>query len=443
MWKVGGNVRRKLVRASITTIALTTVASSTVAGSSGALAAPVAPSADPDPAVSGESDLAAKDLAARRGITLADAQQRISWQARAPQLGQAVAKSLGARFGGVWIDAKSDRVKVGTVGDAAAAVRTAAANAGLAAATDAVLVRFSWTELADHNSWLGAQIAGVNTKDANVMLSAGIRTDINAVQLVVPAEGQLTAAQQALVEEAKRKIGPALTVVTHGTGRAETQSCSLSDCDPPLRGGVRIWNSVSGGRVGCTTGFTGQDANGTLFMFTAGHCVRTADTQDNWTAEFADGSTHVVGPRANSVFGPQGDAAVLKVTNPGGWKLPSATVLVGGGPNIDRNENYKIASTGGFKVNQTVCVSGATTVKTMCGTVTSVDETVTYPREGVTVKGLAFSTACTSPGDSGGAVFAANTALGLVSGGFDGQCKSILQPIQGAEKLMGVSVLHA
>jgi hypothetical protein len=432
-------MRRKLIRAGVTTIALTTVASSAVAGSPAAMAAPQSPTAaDPDPAVAGEADLGARDLAARRGIPLAEAQQRMSWQQMAPRLAREVSTKLGARFGGIWIDAKSDRLKVGVVGDGAAAVRSAASGVGLAAATDPVPVTFALSDLQGHNKWLGEQIAAVNTKDASVMLSAGIRTDLNTVVLHVPAGG-LTAAQQALVDTAKRRIGTALKIdITQDKKRVAPMSCSANDCDPPLRGGVEITNS---GWM-CTSGFTGQDANGAFYLFTAGHCVSEPETADDWTAWFPNGSSHVVGPSANSAYGLNGDAAVLKVTNPGGWKLPSATVLVTDGPNIQRNENYKVTSDGGFLVGQTICVTGARTQKSNCGSIKEVDQTVTYTT-GVTIKGLAHGTACTNPGDSGGPVFTSNTALGLIVAGYEGRCDSFYQPIQTAENLFGVSVLHA
>src|SRR4029450_5430754 len=101
-------MRRKLIRAGVTTIALTTVASSAVAGSPAAMAAPQSPTAaDPDPAVAGGAGLAARGRAARGGIPLAEAQQRMSWQQMAPRLAREVSTKLGARFGGIWIDAKS------------------------------------------------------------------------------------------------------------------------------------------------------------------------------------------------------------------------------------------------------------------------------------------------------------------------------------------------
>jgi len=284
----------------------------------------------------------------------------------------------------------------------------------------------------------------VNTNDASVVLSAGIRTDLNAVMLHVPATG-LTTAQQALVEEAKKRIGPALKIDATADGaRATRMGCSMNDCDPPLRGGMEIHNPVSSTTVAvCTTAFTGQDANGAFYVFTAGHCVDSRQTADNWTAQFSsDGSTHVVGPSAGFRNDLQGDFAVLKLSNPSGWKMPSATVLVNGGVNIDRNENYKITSDGGFAVGQTICQTGARTVKSNCGSIKEVNQTITFD-DGHTTGGMAVGTTCAQRGDSGGPVFSANKALGLISGGSESQCITVYQPIQTAEKVLGVSVLRA
>jgi len=56
---------------------------------------------------------------------------------------------------------------------------------------------------------------------------------------------------------------------------------------------------------------------------------------------------------------------------------------------------------------------------------------------------MAVGTTCAQRGDSGGPVFSANKALGLISGGSESQCITVYQPIQTAEKVLGVSVLRA
>jgi hypothetical protein len=77
---------------------------------------------------------------------------------------------------------------------------------------------------------------------------------------------------------------------------------------------------------------------------------------------------------------------------------------------------------------------------TSCGRVFATDVTVTY-RDGPTVRHLANALYCTSRGDSGGPIFAGNTAYGIVSGmSLDSPCTSYYQGIRGAENLMNVNV---
>lgn len=71
----------------------------------------------------------------------------------------------------------------------------------------------------------------------------------------------------------------------------------------------------------------------------------------------------------------------------------------------------------------------------------ALNATVNYA-EG-SVSGLIQTNVCAEPGDSGGSLFAGNTALGLTSGG-SGNCSSggttFFQPVTEALSVYGVSV---
>ncbi|MBC3992345.1 trypsin-like serine protease, partial [Streptomyces sp. AC563] len=73
--------------------------------------------------------------------------------------------------------------------------------------------------------------------------------------------------------------------------------------------------------------------------------------------------------------------------------------------------------------------------------VTALDATVNY-QEG-TVEGLIQTTVCAEPGDSGGSLFAGDTALGLTSGG-SGNCGSggetFFQPVTEALQATGTQI---
>jgi hypothetical protein len=445
-------LRRLLCAAAVATAlvglmpAAAAVAAAPTAAERAAVAAaartPVPATAAP-PAAPADVDLAVRDLAADRGISLGEAQRRIGWQRLAPDLARDAAARLGDRFGGVWIDtADNDRVKIGVVGwnagDGAAAwgdaaVRGAAAAKGLAAAVDPVAVRHSLAELERGNAWLAGRLVAVNA-GAGATLTAGIRPDRNAVELQLPAAGTLTAAQRGLVDEARLRLGSALLVGAYA-GRATARACAYPYCDPPLRGGIRITNS---GR-GCTGAFIARSrVDSALYQFTAGHCVAGGFT-DSWSTRFTNGSTHVVGPRHNSRFASNGDMAILRINNPAGW-TPRAWVYVTAGPDTTTDTTYHLSSDGASTVGMRICTTGAFFGRSDCGTVTQLGVTATYG--GVTVTGLGRGSFCGTGGDSGAPMYASHVAFGLQTAGFS-QCDSLYQGITAAENAMNVNVLHA
>jgi hypothetical protein len=394
----------------------------------------VAPAAATAPPTTTGADLAARDLAADRGIDLAEAQRRIAWQAMAPRLAEEASARLGDRFGGVWIDTTdNDRVKLGVVGGGYDAARLAATAAGLAAATDTVAVRRSLRELERGNAWLGARIAVVNA-GAAATLTAGIRTDLNAIELQLPHAGALTAAQRALVDQARRRLGDALRVGMYA-GQAVARACAYPYCDPPLRGGIRITNS---GRP-CTGAFIARSrVDSVLYQFTAGHCIAGGFT-DNWSTRFTNGSSHVIGPRHNHRFASSGDMAILRINNPSGWQLPRAVVYVTSGPDTTADQTYHISSDGTSSVGMRICTTGGSYGRSDCGTVTQLGVTATY--NGVTVRGLGRGSFCGTGGDSGAPMYASHVAYGLQVAGFS-ECDSLYQGIQASEDAMNVNVLH-
>jgi hypothetical protein len=394
--------------------------------------AEAAPSPSPVPV---GADLAVTSLAADRGISVAEAAVRIGWQDKAPLLAGQLRTLLGPRFGGLWIDpASGDRIKVGLTESRVdeTSARSASAKQGLGDAVDTVQVDNSLGTLESIDAMLADALDGVN-KGADWPLSAGLRPDINAVQLDVPVRTLLTPAQQSLVDSTVARFGSAVRVVTVHN-RAQARACSYPFCDPPLRGGIRISNSG----VGCTGAFIARSrSDGRLFQFTAGHCARAAS--DAWSTRFANGSIHVIGPVHNYVFSGSGDMAILTINNPSGWS-PAARVFVTASPDTTRNENYAIRADSGSTVGMRICTTGGFYGRSDCGTVTQLGVTVTYG--GVTVRGLGRGTFCGTGGDSGAPMYASNTAYGLQVAGFS-ECDSLYQGIRAAEDALNVNVAHS
>lgn len=93
-------------------------------------------------------------------------------------------------------------------------------------------------------------------------------------------------------------------------------------------------------------------------------------------------------------------------------------------------------------MGQSVRRSGSTT-GLRSGSVTGLNATVNYGSSGI-VYGMIQTNVCAEPGDSGGALFAGSTALGLTSGG-SGNCRTggttFYQPVTEALSAYGATVL--
>jgi hypothetical protein len=286
--------------------------------------------------------------------------------------------------------------------------------------------------LKEASAWLADRLAKVNRR-APQPLVAGMRTDENFVELELPRNGNLTARQRALVRRARKRYGDAVRLGFYER-KPRARACSYPHCDPPLRGGIRIFDSIGA----CTGGFLGRGrSDGRLYQFTAGHCRLL---NDNWSTNFANGTTSkVIGPFQNAVWSGSGDAGILRVLDPAGWNA-RAWVFVTSGPDTNRQENYPIRSDSTSVIGMRICTTGASYGRSDCGRVTQLGVTATYSLR--TVSGLGRASFCGVSGDSGSPMYAFNVAYGLQVSGFS-ECDSLYQGIRGAENLMNVNVSHS
>jgi hypothetical protein len=378
-------------------------------------------------------------LAHDRGISLAEAEQRLGWQSIAPDLAERLDSALGDRFGGVWIDVHDgDRVKVGVTGQvdstSAAVIQRTATGLGLSEGYDAVPVRRSASRLTQDVTQVGDEIARVND-GAPTGVAAGVRTDLNALQLDVPP-GPLTDAQTSLVASLQRQLGDELVMVTAPT-TYDAYACVHPNCDPPLRAGVRI-NSPTFGS--CTAGFTAQGrADNKMYLITAGHCAW--NDYGNWSANLANGSASVIGPVSVWQFNANGDAAILAINDVAGW-MPQGLVDVTAGPETTANDTYTIHNDKLSIVGMRICMTGAGSATSRCGQVTELDFTISYG--GPTVHHLGRASVCAHLGDSGAPMYANHHAYGILVAGQDkDNCDILYQGIRGAEDLLNVHILTA
>jgi streptogrisin D len=188
---------------------------------------------------------------------------------------------------------------------------------------------------------------------------------------------------------------------------------------PFIAGGDAIYN----GPWRCSLGFNVASADGTAYALTAGHCTSTGQ---DWTGP----GGRFLGWRAGSSF-PGNDYGIIRYAD--GWDRPGGVYMYDG-------TVRDINGAADPYVGQNVERSGSTTGR-HGGVVTGLNVTVNY-QEG-SVYGLIATNVCAEPGDSGGALFAGNTALGLTSGG-SGNCTSggqtFFQPVVEAMYNYGVWV---
>lgn len=430
------------MRLAVALLAVGAVLTGGVTPVAGARPAPVVEPSGP----SGPVDPVTADIMRERGVSLGEAQRRTEWQRRAETLQATAATELGSdSFGGVWMGLDDDRVKLGVVGGATGpntASARAVTRSGLDDGADVVPVRYSLNTLTAANDWIAKRFAAAN-KGQKRTLMTGIRTDLNTVQLGVPA-GKLAPAQQALVDAAKARFGDMLRFETR-TGELIPTSCTYPNCDAPLRGGVRIYTRKAGapGKA-CTGGFVARSwSDQKLYLFTAGHCVRDGYT-GTWYTRTSNGTEVAIGAVHNWVFGWSGDyggdMAILRIDSIARW-APQPYVFVTDGPTTVRNELYRIYSTSTTPMHTRICTTGGSYGRTDCGRVLELDVTGNYL--GREIHRLGRSNICSTEGDSGAPVFSDGKARGLhVARTKNTSCDTFFQSISLAEDYLRVDVAH-
>ncbi|MGW6650096.1 streptogrisin [Streptomyces sp. CB02130] len=211
-----------------------------------------------------------------------------------------------------------------------------------------------------------------------------------------------------------------LSAVVDGLGGKAELTKTKGEFKPLIAGGDAIWGSGSR----CSLGFN-VVKDGEPYFLTAGHCTESVSS---WSD--SQGGAEI-GANEGSSF-PENDYGLVKYTSD--TEHPSEVNLYDG-------STQAITQAGDATVGQAVTRSGSTT-QVHDGEVTGLDATVNYGN-GDIVNGLIETTVCAEPGDSGGALFAGDTALGLTSGG-SGDCSSggttFFQPVPEALAAYGAEI---
>ncbi|ATL26641.1 S1 family peptidase [Streptomyces formicae] len=311
--------------------------------------------------------------------------------AKAGKLASSLGKELGTQAAGTYYDAKAKSLVVNVL-------NKSAADSVESAGGKARIVENSLAELKSARTTLNDKAAVPGTSWA---------MDPAANKVVVTADRTVKGAKLDKVSAIVKSLG----------GKAELKH-SKGEYKAFIAGGDAIWGSGSR----CSLGFN-VVKGGQPYFLTAGHC---GNAVKSWS-DSQGGSE--IGTTEESSF-PGNDYAIVKYT--GDTPHPSEVNLYGG--------TQAISKAGDATVGQKVQRSGSTT-QVHDGDVTALDATVNY-QEGQ-VDGLIQTTVCAEPGDSGGALFAGDTALGLTSGG-SGDCSSggetFFQPVPEALSAYGAEI---
>ncbi|MFH8570128.1 S1 family peptidase [Streptomyces sp. NPDC017993] len=185
-------------------------------------------------------------------------------------------------------------------------------------------------------------------------------------------------------------------------------------------------SAIFGGSSRCSLGFN-VTVQGAPAFLTAGHCGNESET---WTADQA--GSQPLGTVQDSKF-PETDFALVTYDDPAAQ--PESAVDLQDGTTQEITKAAEAAV--GMKVQR----SGSTTGLSD-GTVTGLDATVNYGN-GDIVNGLIQTDVCAEPGDSGGAMFSGDSAVGLTSGG-SGDCtqggETFFQPVTDALAATGAEI---
>ncbi|RLU83048.1 serine protease [Streptomyces griseocarneus] len=293
--------------------------------------------------------------------------------------------------------------------------RISARRTAMAGGAAAVLAATALALPTAHAAPAQARLSAADVASARATLKAEASIPGTAWS-VDPRTNKVTVTADSTVRGAKLAQ---LNKVVAGLGDKATLKRTAGQFRPLIAGGDAIWGSG----VRCSLGFN-VSKGGQPYFLTAGHC---GNASASWSDSQGGGEA---GQTESSTF-PGNDFALVRYT--GSADHTSAVDLYNG-------SQQNIGKAGEATVGEHVQRSGSTS-GLHDGQVTGLNATVNYA-EG-TVNGLIDTSVCAEPGDSGGALFDGDTALGLTSGG-SGDCSSggetFFQPVPAALQALGAQL---
>lgn len=224
---------------------------------------------------------------------------------------------------------------------------------------DVRTVLLTHTELDDLIGQLRERLRESRLDGSSPLLDVGIQS-LGMITLQV-SRGMLNATEADIVNMALASPGIYQLMYVDSLPRSFLEACNFADdieCDPPLRGSVRI---LDGGDI-CTAGFVARSVSDDKpYVLTAGHCN---DGAGDWKTGFASGEDHIIGAFHNSRYNLALDAGIIRVNNPSGWQFGFPWVTVdpsGGQPERLAYPIYDVLSPG---LEDRVCATLGNTART-------------------------------------------------------------------------------
>lgn len=396
----------------------------------------------------GLQQLAAQHYAQTHHVDLREALRRLAIQDRAAGIDDELSLLLGDQYAGIWYDADdAGRLKIGIAPGAevqSEAVRRLVDAYGLGDEADLVAVHYTEAQLQDMQDAVRGKL--------DDMIRAGhastsYNTKSNAVIVTVPA--RLPADEAARLMDLSGSAWIALRRVGVASLLGEYDTCNITYCNPPFRGGREIRSPKLGS---CTAAFVAESR---LYPYhfwalTAGHCIFLGGP--TWNARNEANAWNLLGNAAYFYFaggpGLGNDAGMVRMSDGGYWMMPTPipALIVKGSISTVYDPTYAVHQTAFSSVGQMICRTGQTT-GTECGEVTDLGADFSAWIEGTlyTTHNLGEVDTCSADGgDSGGPVYKLHRAYGIFTAEISAGpafCHEFYQGLRGAEKLLNVSVL--
>jgi streptogrisin C len=337
------------------------------------------------------------------GISQAEALRRLELQRTAGKLQSALEMRFPDSYAGTWIDQDNGGVLM------IASTKPAEVRSAIDGLPDAAHMKVVATEHSAHDLQAAADRIAERAK-----LKPGFAPFVDSESNKVVVTGNVASGVAAAGGE-KTIAGDKPVVETQPTPGMTLLACTIQNCTPPMRGGLKLYIFPSLANKDwvdwCTNGFNVHGSNGWQYTVTAGHCLEPVNYN------YTDNNGQWVGYYNSATFAGGGgsypaDGAITPYIVTGGTNY--AVYWVGAAPRNtvwDTNISSLFHITGWYTYAQirtgwVACSTGATSLNTRCGTVTGKDNGI-------------VTNICAKPGDSGSPLFSEvdSTAYGVLHSG--------------------------